>query len=189
LLNLETQNYLAEFIRYGFYRPFKGQQTIASNVRIICSTNINLKIAVQDGTFSKNLFNELKKTSICMPPIITLPENELAKLTQGFTKHQLTNMEQKRIVNSKPTSLYEIKEQVLKLLEKKSNNIYKNEYKYEKNKEPEIIEAARLGKQALKNPKVMAMLWNKFQNQNKIANLLGVNRSSVNRRCKEYDLL
>ena len=67
-LNMETQNYLAEFIRYGFYRPFKGHQTISSNVRIICSTNINLKKAVQDGTFSRQLFHELQKTSICKPP-------------------------------------------------------------------------------------------------------------------------
>ena len=29
----------------------------------------------------------------------------------------------------------------------------------------------------------MTCLWNKFKNQNKIATLLGVNRSSVNRRC------
>jgi len=33
------------------------------------------------------------------------------------------------------------------------------------------------------------MLWNKFNNQNKIAAFLGVNRSSVNRRCREYNLL
>ena len=42
---------------------------------------------------------------------------------------------------------------------------------------------------ALKDPKIMVMLWNKFKNQNKIANILGVNRSSVNRRCKEYGLI
>ena len=55
--------------------------------------------------------------------------------------------------------------------------------------DPEIIEAARLGKHALRDPKIMTMLWSKFKNQNKIASLLGVNRSSVNRRCKEYNLL
>ncbi len=54
--------------------------------------------------------------------------------------------------------------------------------------EPEIAQAVRLGKKALKDPQIMAMLWKKFKNQNKIATLLGVNRSSVNRRCQEYDL-
>jgi len=203
-LDLETQKQLADFIRYGIYKPFKGEQTIASNVRIICSTNINLKIAVQDGTFSQSLFNELNKTSIIMPPLMTLPENELTNLTKGFTdqsiktnefKHmfQLTHVEEKRIVASKPSSIKELKEKVQKILEKKSkqHNIYEETAMYQDypHTDPEIIEAARLGKRALKNRQVMEMLWEKFKNQNKIATLLGVNRSSVNRRCKEYDLL
>jgi hypothetical protein len=53
----------------------------------------------------------------------------------------------------------------------------------------ELVAAARLGKKALQDERVMVMLWNKFQNQNKISVFLGVNRSSVNRRCKEYNLL
>ncbi|MFC1843157.1 sigma 54-interacting transcriptional regulator, partial [Candidatus Dependentiae bacterium] len=203
-LDLKTQNKLAEFIRYGIYKPFKGEQTASSNVRIICSTNSNLKMAVQDGTFSKNLFNELKQTSISMPPLMTLPESEITDLTKGFTKQaikldefkhifELTDIEKKKIVNSKPASLQEVKEKVQKLLDKKSKNHPICEetsfYCYPAVTDPEIIEAARLGKHALKDKKIMTMLWNKFQNQNKIATLLGVNRSSVNRRCREYDLL
>ena len=53
---------------------------------------------------------------------------------------------------------------------------------------PDIAQAVRLGKKALQDPQSMAILWNKFRNQNKIATLLGVNRSSVNRRCQEYNL-
>ncbi|MDR3551119.1 MAG: sigma 54-interacting transcriptional regulator, partial [Candidatus Babeliales bacterium] len=59
----ETQEYLAEFIQYGVYRVFKSDQKISSNVRIICSTNQDLQALMQEGKFSKNLFNELKKTS------------------------------------------------------------------------------------------------------------------------------
>ena len=53
---------------------------------------------------------------------------------------------------------------------------------------PELIQAARLGKHALRDQRIMVMLWDKFKNQNKIASFLGVNRSSVNRRCKEFNL-
>jgi len=55
--------------------------------------------------------------------------------------------------------------------------------------DPNLMEIARLGKHALKDEKAMTILWNKFKNQNKIAVFLGVNRSSVNRRCKDYNLL
>ncbi|MCL5875758.1 MAG: hypothetical protein M1114_04765, partial [Candidatus Dependentiae bacterium] len=55
--------------------------------------------------------------------------------------------------------------------------------------DPELVQAASLGKHALRDERIMAMLWDKFKNQNQIASFLGVNRSSVNRRCKMYNLV
>ena len=54
--------------------------------------------------------------------------------------------------------------------------------------DPELIYAARLGKKALKDQKTLALLWHKFKNQNKIALFLGVNRSSIHRRFKAYNI-
>ena len=73
----------------------------------------------------------------------------------------------------------------------KKNNIHQEtnfDPAYETS-DSELIQAARLGKHALKDKKIMAMLWKKFnKNQSKIAGLLGVNRSSVHHRCKLYNL-
>ena len=53
----------------------------------------------------------------------------------------------------------------------------------------DLVEAARLGKHALKNPKTLSILMTKFKNsQSKVALFLGVNRSSVSRRCTQYGL-
>ena len=60
-MDLETQEYLAEFIKFGYYHIFKSSTKMTSSVRIICSTNQNLVLLVQEGTFSQALFNELKK--------------------------------------------------------------------------------------------------------------------------------
>ncbi len=203
-LDLETQEYLAEFLRYGMYRTFKSDQKQSSNVRIICSTNKNLQEMTQEGTFNKDLFNELNKTQLTMPSLITLSEEELKDLATGFSEQaikteafknlfELTDKEKRKLTNAKPTSLQELKIRVQQLLSKKTQ---KNEICEETQfdpayniSDPELIEAARLGKHALKDPKIMTMLWNKFKNQNKIASFLGVNRSSVNRRCKEYSLI
>lgn len=203
LLNLETQEYLAEFIRYGFYRPFKSEQKIASNVRIICSTNQDLKKLAYEGTFSKALLNELRSTSISMPSLVTLPDHELTDLTDGLVTQaleaqtfknflELTDRDKKKFVKNRPSSLKDLKNKVHTLLIQKSreNKIYQEIHfdpAYDIS-DPQLLEAARLGKQALRDPKIMAMLWNKFKNQNTIATLLGVNRSSVNRRCKKYGL-
>jgi len=203
-LDMETQECLASFIRSGVYNLFKSDQKFTSNVRILCSSNQNLSALVQEGKFSKALFKELKSTVVTMPSLLTLPEDELQSLTEGFTqqalmsdalKHVLvlTNKEKNMFSNNRPISLQELKGRIQQILIKKSkkSQIYQEvifDPAYDIT-DPDLVEAARLGKKALQEPRIMVLLWNKFKNQNKIAFFLGVNRSSVNRRCKEYNLL
>ncbi|MDR3646139.1 MAG: sigma 54-interacting transcriptional regulator [Candidatus Babeliales bacterium] len=204
LMDIEIQEYLAEFIKYGFYHIYKSDQKLLADVRIICSTNQNLNHLVQEGKFSKSLYDELKKTSISMPSLLSLSEEELKDLAQGFTDQatksnafknilELTDKEKVNLINKRPVSLQEFKEKVHYILTEKSkkNNIYQEtQFNPAYNiADPSLIEAARLGKHALKDPKILALLWDKFKNQNKIATFLGVNRSSVHRRCKEYSII
>ncbi len=202
-LDLETQKALAEFIRYGFYRIFKSEQKEPSNARIIASTNQDLELLVQEGKFSQALFNELHNTQLTMPSLLALPENELEMLADEFTEQaiqtktfknllSLSPKEKNKLITMRPTSLQELKKQIQQILLQKSkeNNVYEEttfDPAYEVS-DPELVTCARLGKHALKDRKIMTMLWNKFKNQNKIATFLSVNRSSVNRRCKEYNL-
>jgi DNA-binding NtrC family response regulator len=202
-LDYETQEYLAEFIKYGFYRTFRSNQKIAANVRIICSSHQDLYALVQENKFSAALFNELKRTTIVMPSLVTLPEEELKNLVDGYSEqalhtdslrhlHTLSEHDKNKFNMVRPTSLYDLKHKVHTMLthkskktdhhdERSSNTIYQTS-------DPDLIQAARLGKQALKDKNTMILLWKKLKNQNKIAHFLGVNRSSVNRRCKEYNL-
>lgn len=204
LLSLETQHMLAEFITYGFYRRLKSDHKLFSNVRIICSTNKNLQTLISEGLFSKNLYNELHKTSLTMPSLMTLPEHEINELTHGFTEQalktqtfknllELSDKEKSKLLDQRATSLQDFKTKIHQLLVQKStkHNIYdQTEFdpSYHVN-DPKLKEAISLGKKALKDPQIMALLWQKFQNQNKIATLLRVNRSSVNRRCKDYKII
>lgn len=204
-LDLETQEYLVELIKYGFYRTFKTDKKMHCSVRVICSTNQDLNLLVQEGLFSPTLFNEFKKTTIVLPSLLTLPEQELGELADGFTEQalksreikellELTNKDKTRLIHNRPVSLYEFKNKVQQLLKQKSQDQHLHlETEFDPAytiTDPELIEAARLGKHALRDQKTMALLWSKFEkNQNKIADFLGVNRSSVNRRCKRYNLL
>ncbi|HJZ23901.1 MAG TPA: sigma 54-interacting transcriptional regulator, partial [Candidatus Babeliales bacterium] len=204
LLDLETQNYLAEFIRYGFYRVFKSDKTVSSDVRIIVSTNQSLATLVQEEKFSPILFDELKKTVLSMPSLLTFPQQELIQLLDEFSKQaigneafgnllEFTKREREKMVSKGVVSLHEFKMIIQKTLINKSKkkNVHQDvqlDPTYHL-ADPDLIDAARLGKHALRDPKIMTMLWNKFKNQNKIATFLGVNRSSVNRRCKDYKLI
>ena len=202
-LSLETQEQLAEYLRYGFFKIFKSDHKIPSSVRIICSTNQHLTTLVQDEKFSRTLFEELKHTTLEMPSLMTLPKEELSTLAEGFSEQAVADQSLKnilslsprdkmRLAHQRPASLLELKTKIQQILIQKSkqNEIY-DEAQFDPAYEvsdPELVEAARLGKKALKDQKIMTLLWNKFKNQNKIAAFLGVNRSSVNRRCKEYNL-
>jgi len=205
-LDLETQKHLAELIHYGLYRPFKGEQKEHSNIRIICSTDRNLPMLVQEGRFSHELFNQLKESCLTMPPLTALSKDELGSLAEGFTEQALTsstfknlltltNKDKVRIANQRPSSLYELKKRVQHIIERKSQqHELQTETSFDPacqayNTDPALAEIARLGKQALKNKDAMTLLWNTFHNQNQIATFLGVNRSSVNRRCKAYNLI
>jgi len=203
-LELETQKLLADFIQYGFFVEFRGDKKTFSDVRIICSTNIDLEVELEKGTFSKELFGQLKNTSVCMPTLMLLSENDIDTITTGFVDQvinnyeltsvfELTDKDKQKISQSKPVSFFEIKNKINNIMEKKSQqaNVHEQVQLVPSNDfyEHEIMEAIRLGKRALKDEKIMHMLWTKFGNQNKIASLLGVNRSSINRRCKEYNLI
>ena len=201
--DIETQEYLAEYIKTGYYRTFKSDQKQQSNVRIICSTHQNLQTLIHENSFSKSLFNLLNKTTLSFPSFALLPEQELFDLMDGFTEqavktHAFKNLlalsekEKSKLILKRPESLQELKTKVQQALVQKSkkNQIY-NETQFDPAyavTDPELAEAARLGKHALRDSKIMAILWNKFKNQNQIATFLGVNRSSVNRRCKDYSL-
>lgn len=203
-LNRETQEMIAEFIKYGFFRRYKSDQKTESNVRIICSSNQPLAKLAHEDKFSGQLLKELQKTTLLMPSLVSLPDQEIEDLTQSFAQQSLSNKtfekflelnerDRKKITLCRPTSLQELKKRVQTLLNQKSKtNNLTHETMFDpafQITDPELIEIARLGKHALKDEKTMALLWNKFQNQNKIATFLGVNRSSVNRRCKKYKLL
>lgn len=202
-LDLETQENLAEFIKYGYYRPYKANQKVFSDVRIICSSSLHISHLVQEGKFSQALFDELKKTSLVMPSLLGLSESELSELVHGYAEQaiktqdfknllEITDKDVSKLLTSRPASLQEFKIKVQQLLIQKSkkNNITQ-EIEFDRGyqlTDPDLVQAARLGKYALRDPQIMKMLWNKFRNQNKIAAFLGVNRSSVNRRCKEHNL-
>jgi transcriptional regulator of acetoin/glycerol metabolism len=202
-LSLETQKRLYTYIKYGYFYVFKSEQSITSNVRIICSTNRNLFNLVEEGTFVKELYEELQKDILHIKPLFDLPKQEFVSLANGITTQSIkreslqnfltlddeTNVQ---LYNAYPSSFYELRKRIQKLLTKNSkvNKLSSESVVRDTNEnDVRITRAAKLGKQALKEKDLMVFLWDTFQSQTKIATLLGVNRSSVNRRYRQYNII
>jgi|GEM_PF-305647 len=203
-LNLETQTMLAKFLRFGLYSPVKSDHELSAQVRIICSSTQNLPQLVQEGRFSKDLLHELKKMVIVMPALHELSAEEMTDLAEGY-KNQLmqedtyrnflafTEKDRNSILADRPVSLSELKNRVKSIVASKTvkhklTDMTEFDPAYYI-ADPDVARAARLGKRALRDKKLLSELLVKFEyNQAKIATLLGVNRSTVHRRCITYKL-
>ena len=180
---------------------YRGDRIVVSSARVICSTTQDLAALIGEGQFSPLLYHELQKNSFALPSILTLPAAEIttaiddvaAKYTaDGIVADglSLTERDKERCLAQQPVSLHELRERIRTLMLSKSNGEEPRTSNSGTNSgDPTVQAAVRLGKQALRDQALMTLLWNKFQNQTRIATLLGVNRSSVNRRCREYGLI
>ena len=204
-LDIESQKNLAEFIKYGFYKVLKTERKMFTDVRIICSSNQNLEYLAQEGLFSQALLDVLRITSLSFPSLLTLSQDEITTLIEGYREQVIyeksgtdklfvfTDDEKEQLLSQKIMSFFDLKKQVKELvMSKTKKSAIHNSVTFNPGyhvTDPKLVQAARLGKYALKDPQIMGLLWSKFKNQSQIALFLGVNRSSVYRRCKDYGLL
>ncbi len=195
LLDLATQQNLAEFITCGTYQIFGTDQHESSSARIICATNQNLAQRVHEGKFARELFAVFKPSTLCLPSLMTMQKHELYHSITTFadsfiTSHtaknflSLTEKEKTKLIEQQPSSMHELKKNIELIILKKSNesHVWDPQQPNSEYDDPIIAEASDLGRRALKDPHMLKLLWEKLKTQNKIALLLGVNRSSVNRR-------
>ncbi|MCX5923849.1 MAG: sigma 54-interacting transcriptional regulator [Candidatus Dependentiae bacterium] len=210
LLDVTSQQKLAYFIRYGIFSPLKSEQRKFSSARIICSTSHKLQTLVHDGLIVPELYNELKRNSqnsiLRLPSLVTMDHQELSLIIDGFMYQNLQDAgsksltplnykEKEALIEKRIPSLFEFKQKIQTLMMMKStqSGISQEEKlsgpKMFDSSCPELQLATQLGKHALKDIQLMTSLWKKLGSQTKIADLLGVNRSSVNRRCKDFHLI
>ena len=198
LLSIETQNLLAEFISYGYFKKIKSLSKIFSDVRIICSSKKNLQKLTSESLFSPTLFDQLKKSKLYLPSLHLLSEVDLFSLIEQHAANtaqeessllKLESKDMMKILADKPTSLNKLKEKINSILSSKITKQSSEKLSLmEDISDPHLMEAINAGKKALKNKQMLQILWDKYKNQSKIASLLNVHRSSVNRRCEEYGI-
>lgn len=201
----ETQEYLTEFIKTGVFRAIKSDHKVKADVRIICSVDKPIEEVTANNMLCHALFSELLQTSVTLPLMHSLSESELCDLATGFSVQEamktsfknllvLNNREKNKLNTNRPASIAELKNRVRHMLIEKTEKNEPTIVNHAPAHEETIITTfdlstiALLGKNALKNKEAMDLLWKTFNNQNQIAAFLKVNRSSVNRRCKEYEL-
>ena len=132
-LDIATQSYLVEYIRYGMYRLFNSDHKVATNCRIICSTNQNMVELMQKGNLSPELFKLFKKATVTIPSVLSLAPSEISDLIDGYTDKiisshalkklfALTTKEKQKIIDQPPASMKELRARVEQIILHKSED-------------------------------------------------------------------
>lgn len=205
LLSIASQERLAEFITTGMFRPLLSDRQIQSNVRIICSIRDRSEHILEIKEFSESLRMALYSSKLCMPSLISLSRDQLENIARTITDSALHTTEFKdlidlnkrdidQLVQERPTSMHKFQQKIRSIIQKKSQQKRIEQMITLDDEQPhaatpaEILRVIRMGKRALHQRKTLLILWNHFQSQAKIAQVLKVNRSSVHRRCKDFNI-
>lgn len=169
-----VQKALWNYAKHGYYTPVGSTKRIYSSIRVMAAvdpTYPRLHTPDKQGIELRDYctFSVINAEFINQSIRINKPELHEFKNEQEYTDLMAIYKHLRSVFNASE-----------KMEKKLENPVYKD---------PDIIRAQQLGKNALKDERMMKILWKKFEkNQNKIAQLLGVNRSTVNRKCKYYGL-
>ncbi|MBP9765108.1 sigma 54-interacting transcriptional regulator [Candidatus Babeliales bacterium] len=198
-----TQQKLVHLIKYGLFSPLKSEQRKTSNTRIIFTTSNKLESLHTDGTIIAELYEQIQRYHLRLPSMITMSDENLMLIidhymTQALQEHgtqkvQPLNLKEKEaIIAKRIPGLFELRAKIITfMILKAQEKLTVHEHNAQATKIidptcPELQLAAQLGKHALKDIQLMKNLWKKLGSQTKIAELLGVNRSSVSRRFKDF---
>ena len=200
-LSFQTQKHISQYLHYGYFQKENSEYKLVSDARIIGASTYPVETLLEQGMMLPSFHKEFPYI-ISLPKLDMMSQSDFHVLVDALAGQIITNNAAYRLLAftqqdysylqyHASDSLHELRQEITRLLRKKSekHNLDQSHDAIHIPKEPTLFRAAQLGKEALKDRELMIFLWNTFKSQSKIATLLNVNRSSVNRRCKQYNLL
>ena len=104
---LQVQSKILRVLQEGEFSRVGGNETLRTNVRIVCATNKNLEEEVSKKTFREDLFYRLNVVRIHIPPLRQRVE-DIRLLAEYFLQ---------RIANQKHTPALKLSEEAARVLE------------------------------------------------------------------------
>ena len=168
------------------------------DVRIICTANTSLLKMVADETFRDNLFFTLRQTSIVVPPLRETAEDISDIADYLLTKYTQKKQHPKKRLDASavkalklhpwPGNIRELKDTVLfAAFHTSSDVITSSELKFSQ-VEPEPETSLRLQEPEKDKAKIIAALQQAEGNKSQAARLLGIGRSTLDYKLRQYGI-
>ena len=204
-LSLKTQEALSEFFTTGAFCHVHSTRRLASEALVICSSKVDLKQLVEEGRFSKELYEQLAPNSLVVPSLANLVKNERIDLVKGITSQfisegkelaqfvTLTPGEVEELVTELlPSSICDLREHIMLRLQSRRHKqglthaVVLDAGSNETDKV--IAQARRLGKAGLKNEELFRKVMALVKSSSKAGEIFGVDRSTIVRYCRRYEI-
>jgi PAS domain S-box-containing protein len=203
-LPLDMQPKLLRVLEDKEFERVGGTKIIRSDFRVICATNQKLEVLMEKYAFRKDLFYRLNVIPIHIPPlrerqtdIIPLARHLLKKMALAANRHQtaLEKEAEKELEHYDwPGNARELSNVLERAMYASANNtIYKGDLPFHPEQPPKT-----LGKESnptLKTARSRAQAETIYQalartnyNKAKAAKLLGIHRTLLYKKMKEYDI-
>jgi len=199
-LAISLQAKLLRVLQEGSYRRVGSAVDVATNVRIMSSTNRDLESSISEGRFREDLFYRLNVLSIQVPPlreraedIPTLAVQILEEVRQGFD-HEIagfTESAMRRLVSyGWPGNVRELRNTIERsALMIESGRIQPKHLGLATQLAPALPAAEEdLSLQALEKAHISRVIRETDGNRSQAARLLGVNRTTLYNKLRRYGL-
>ncbi len=197
-ISLKTQVDLLRFLQEREFRRLGGTEIIKVDVRVIAATNRNLKKLVDEGKFRDDLFYRLNVITITIPPLRERKE-DLSLLIQHFIEKFSVETGKKIEKISEPAmhillnydwpgNVRELENAIEHAVVITQENIIRPEHlpDFLKKREAKSISGKSL--QEVEKEHIINILKESEGNIRRAAEVLGINRVTLYRKIKEYDI-
>lgn len=194
----EVQQNLLRAIQTKCYRPIGSNKERKADVRIIAATNENLEKAVREGRFREDLYHRLKEFVIKLPPLRECREDilplanffrelaneELERNTRGFDKEA----EKQLFTCPWKGNVRELQQTIRSAVLLSEGEIITAD-KLEYNPLSQAIPSLRLKDNEEEKERIMRALAQTGGNREMTAEILGVSRTTLYNKMKEYGIV
>ena len=202
-LDNKTQTSLLRILENREFRRVGGKKAIQTDARIITATNRNLRNAVEEGTFRKDLFFRLEVFTITLPPLrerwrdIPFLIKEFVKMFNKEMDRSVSKLSQDAldalIKYEWPGNVRELKNVIQRAMLLSKKNTLTTEYIPDRiiSGDPQnkkINLELGLPLREIEKRYIEKTLWWSRGNKMKAAKLLGISRRALYNKIEEYNL-